>query len=499
MGRSSSALVEKLLTTSLQEKTMPQPLHHIHSDLPEQVFTSSWKQDLVSRLPDNYVQQAIAQKAFQRARQIRCPDDLLRGILAYVLSTYSLRALSCWAVLIDLAEMSDRAWGKRLRQAGPWLQWLLEQLLEAPSVTHLLPTLPQDVRVLLIDASSLKQPGGTGDDWRLHLAYDLLRSQMAEVRLTDQHGGESLAPFQLRAGDVIVSDRGYGYRKNVAAAEARGAQVLLRFAPNTCPLQQDEGAPLDVVAWLKAKGEGTHTQAATLWWEGRSYRVQVIAQSLPAEAAERARQERRESAQRHGRHVQADTLFLAGWLLLISTLDPLVWSLEDALHLYRARWQIELVFKRMKQILRLNHVRSKHPETVQATLFALWIAWALQEQEGQWLRAHLEALPQVIAPNSSDTSRTMEETAGSAAADTNFDGPEGPVSSWLLATLVLQTVRQSVLGQWTLARLRAVLPRLRRLLCGSHRRRVHQERQIRARLLVLYAPGKDASFNCSCA
>jgi hypothetical protein len=355
------------------------------------------------------------------------------------------------------------------------------------------------VRVLLIDASSLKQPGGTGDDWRLHLAYDLLRGQMAEIRLTDQQGGESLVPFRLRAGDVVVSDRGYGYRKNVAAAQAQGAQVLLRFAPSTCPLRQDDGPPLEVVAWLKAKAEGTHIQAATLWWEGRSYRVQVIAQSLPPEAAERARQERRESARRHGRHVQADTLFLAGWLLLISTLDPLIWSPEDALCLYRARWQIELVFKRMKQILRLNHLRSKHPQTIQATLYALWIAWALQEQEGHWLRAHLEALPQVMAADSAEASGALEEPTGPEASPADFDGPEGAVSSWLLATMALQTVRQAVVGQWTFARLRAVLPRLRRFLCGSHRRRVHQERQIRARLFALYSPGREAVSTYSCA
>jgi hypothetical protein len=112
---------------------------HPHLDRSERGCTDSWTETLVTRLPTNYAQEAREKKAFQRARQIRCPADLLRGILAYVLSTYSLRALSCWAVLIDLAEMSDRAWGKRLRQAGPWLEWLLEHLLEAPSVAHLLP------------------------------------------------------------------------------------------------------------------------------------------------------------------------------------------------------------------------------------------------------------------------------------------------------------------------------------------------------------------------
>ncbi len=129
---------------------MPQPFHDIHFPSPEQVCTASWVHDIVARLPANSVQQAIASKAFQRARQIHCPEDLLRGILAYVLSTYSLQALSCWALLTDLADMSDRAWGKRLRQAEPWLQWLLEAMLAAPSVAHLLPALPSDVRVLLV-------------------------------------------------------------------------------------------------------------------------------------------------------------------------------------------------------------------------------------------------------------------------------------------------------------------------------------------------------------
>jgi len=477
---------------------MPQPLHHTHLHPSEQVVTGSWEHDVSACLPSDYAQQAIAQKAFVRARQIRSAQDLLRGILAYVLSTYSLRALSCWALLTDLADMSDRAWGKRLRQAGPWLQWLLETMLSGPSVTHLLPVLPPDVRVLLIDASSLKQPGGTGDDWRLHLAYDLLRGRMAEVRLTDQHGSESLAPFHLQSGDVVVSDRGYGYRKNIAVAHALGAQVLLRFAPSTCPLQREDGTPLDVVAWLKELGEGTHVVNAICCWEGQSIAVRVLAQALPPEAAERARQERRESSRRHGRQVQEETLFLAGWVLLVSTLEPQVWSPELALRLYRARWQIELLFKRLKQILRLNQVRSKHPQTVQATLCALLLAWTLQEQEGQWLREQLDTLPQVLV-SPSDGVPPVEDLAEPASPASECDGADGPLSSWLLATMVLQTLRQAVLGQWTFARLRAVLPRLRRLLCGSHRRRVHQERQIRARLLALFSPASEALFNCSCA
>ena len=55
----------------------------------------------------------------------------------------------------------------------------------------------------------------------------------------------------------------------------------------------------------------------------------------------------------------------------------------DVLRLYRARWQVELVFKRMKQLLRFNQLRSTNRTTVEATVRALLVAWALQEDMGQ--------------------------------------------------------------------------------------------------------------------
>ena len=57
-----------------------------------------------------------------------------------------------------------------------------------------------------------------------------------------------------------------------------------------------------------------------------------------------------------------------------------------ALYVYRARWQVELVFKKMKQLLRLNQIRSKHLTSVEATVRALLIAWALHEDTTTLLR-----------------------------------------------------------------------------------------------------------------
>ena len=48
---------------------------------------------------------------------------------------------------------------------------------------------------------------------------------------------------------------------------------------------------------------------------------------------------------------------------------------------------MELVFKRMKQLLRFNQLRSTHRTTVEATVRALLVAWALQDGIVAELRA----------------------------------------------------------------------------------------------------------------
>ena len=107
----------------------------------------------------------------------------------------------------------------------------------------------------------------------------------------------------------------------------------------------------------------------------------------------------------------------------------------------------------MKQLLRLNQIRSKHRTSVEATVRVLLIAWGLHESTTTWLHTLLGAVasPELVV-----------------------------VSSWLVSGLGLETLRQQVQSSWSEARLQACLPRLRRFLCSRPRRRGHQESTVRA-------------------
>lgn len=70
----------------------------------------------------------------------------------------------------------------------------------------------------------------------------------------------------------------------------------------------------------------------------------------------------------------------------LTTLDAASWTPAALAEMYRLRWQIELVFKELKQHLNLESVPSKDPYAVQAFAWASLIALAVSRIVAAWIQ-----------------------------------------------------------------------------------------------------------------
>ena len=68
-------------------------------------------------------------KAFQRKRGIGSAKDLLRLILFYASSDWSLRLVGAWALLSGIGHLSDVAVLKRVRNSQKWIGTIVAHLI----------------------------------------------------------------------------------------------------------------------------------------------------------------------------------------------------------------------------------------------------------------------------------------------------------------------------------------------------------------------------------
>jgi len=209
-------------------------------------------EELLQDLPPETVPLARAFKAFVRAKKVKTPEQLLRLVLLYCGLDKPLReAAGTFTVLYE--SITDQSVAERLRACGPWGKALLRQMLPMSAVS----ALPEGLRFVVIDASSMQAPGATGTDHRLHSALDLVSLPFIAVLVSDVHTGETLKHCTLGPGDVALTDRGYAHAQGMSDAVKRGAAWVVRLSPFRVVLGDATGQPLSLRAALKRQKTAT--------------------------------------------------------------------------------------------------------------------------------------------------------------------------------------------------------------------------------------------------
>jgi hypothetical protein len=327
-------------------------------------------QYLLRLLPDGWQEKARSLGALRRCRGVSDAESLLRVLLIHLADGCSLRETSLRVRRGNIAQLSDVAIMDRLRLSGEWFRWMNAQLMNS-----LVRRAPQSVYgqhagVKLVDATRVQEPGPTGSSWVLHYCVSLSSLACEQIIVTDQRGsGESFKRFKVQAGDLYLADRAYGVRPGIFYLREAGADVLVRFALDNLPLQDSSGQRWDLLKHLRRlKATQVGDWPVELLYEGQRLSGRVCAIKKSRQARLVAQKKLLVKSAKNNAETKDSTLESSGYIFVFTTLAPSALRAAQALELYRGRWQIELVFKRLKSILSLGYLRKEDPVSARSWL-----------------------------------------------------------------------------------------------------------------------------------
>ena len=343
-----------------------------------------WDQEIGRFIPKDFENLARSSGAIIRQRGVEKPVDLLKVLLIWAASNISLRMLSLCACALGVSTISDTAWRKKIVNSSLLLIMALNLFLPKPPPPNR--GIKWERTIHLIDASSIVQQGKNGATFRIHMCYDLKTGRMGEVVVTDNRTAESFDLYStIKEGDILIADAGYGSFKNVDYALKRKADVIIRITPNTIRLIGENGEVINMAKILDTE-ESVIEKQYSISYKNGLLPVRVIASRLPEDKIDAAKKRKKKEAQKRQSVIKEETLIYAEWVILITTLDD-TYSAKEVLDIYRSRWQIELLFKRIKQHFKVTKIRPSSKRYAVA-LITLWlIIWALAERSkliGEW-------------------------------------------------------------------------------------------------------------------
>lgn len=305
--------------------------------------------------------------AVQRVREFTPLSLSMTFVLGYLKhaqatpETLAAMALDCGAHVTPQAV--DQ---RRTQRLVDFLKALFQKSMETVIAADraLAPMLERFTQVVVIDSSTITLPdslkseyegcgGGYGQGQsglKLQTELDLKSGRLSHIEIEPAKSPDAATCRQRIAhqpGSLRISDLGYFNIPVFAAIAAANTYFLSRLQFGTGVLTAD-GRPLNLLRWL-GEQPGKLVDCPVLLGLKDRLPCRLIAWRVPAEVANRRRQKLiADMRSRKGKLPSAERLAWCDWSILVTNVPLTLLTPPEAVVLYRARWQIELLFKRWK-------------------------------------------------------------------------------------------------------------------------------------------------------
>ena len=263
--------------------------------------------------------------------------------------------------------------------------------------TSLAPLLERFAGVFLLDSTTISLPpelaerfpgcggshGAGQAAMKLQVLWDLCRGAFNAIAVEagrDCDYKTAVQSLALPPGSRRISDLGY-FDTEVFERIARQAAFWLSRLQFGTSVFSPQGTLLRLLEWL-AQQAGPVVDQAILLGAERKVACRLVAWRVPEEVANRRRQKLIDEARRKsGRTPSRERLAWCDWMILVTNVPPEKLTPREMAVLYRARWQIELLFQRWKSLGLVAELKGSSVPRQMARLWSRLIGVLLE----QWL------------------------------------------------------------------------------------------------------------------
>ena len=162
-----------------------------------------------------------------------------------------------------------------------------------------------------------------------------------------------------------------------------GGDVMTRFHSTILPLHKRNGNKLQVLEKLRSLDNG-EAGDWDVWFKSpedkQLIKGRLCSVRKTKEAIELAKRDICRKAAKNGIKTKPETLEYAEYITIFTTVNRHIYNGRDILNLYRGRWQIELVFKRLKSIVGVGCLPKHNNESSKAWLYGKMLVALLAER-----------------------------------------------------------------------------------------------------------------------
>ncbi|MDR1159149.1 MAG: transposase [Syntrophomonadaceae bacterium] len=323
-------------------------------------------EEIYTLFPEGWEEKARELGALERARNIKTAKDLLMLNLAYQTNGKSLGGTSALLKSGGSINLDKNAVYFRIQKSMDWNNWLTQNICRTAGIIFEKPEFLKDRQVIAVDATDEKMNAKGSVLARLHYAVDIYSLKPMETIATSGKTGEKLTNFtKFAKGDIILADRAYGTINSIEHTKSCGAEFIIRLKYNAFTTYDGKGERFDITDAIKDMNEGSSTEFGLNYLHGGKLTpVRICVYRKTSEQAADSKRQIKKSNKKKRRTAPSDIQLFYGNYVIVATSLP--FERDKILDLYKQRWQIELLFKRLKSLFDYDDMPARTETTMKA-------------------------------------------------------------------------------------------------------------------------------------